>query len=127
MSRRYDHAMQKHGKGHRKKQKKGLPVKGFDFQTVSLMKESKESEYEASWRKELFSPEEIEEDKPEPVSAHEDLPITVHAVGIGEQNPNQIGQEFSGITDRISKVKGHAIISIEVTFPNHKKVLAIAD
>lgn len=110
MSRRYDHAMQKHGKGQRKKQKNKLHVKTLDLQAMSLMKDTKESEYEASWRKDLFSPEEKDEDKPEPAaSVDEDLPLTVHAVGIGEQNPNVIGQEFSGITDRISKVKVHAI------------------
>lgn len=102
--------MQKHGKGQRKKQKNKLHVKTLDLQAMSLMKDTKESEYEASWRKDLFSPEEKDEDKPEPAaSVDEDLPLTVHAVGIGEQNPNVIGQEFSGITDRISKVKVHAI------------------
>lgn len=89
-------------------------MKNLDLQTVSLMKDTQESEYEASWRKDLFSPEEQDEDKPEPVSADDDLPITVHAVGIGEQNPSQIGQEFSGITDRISKVKVHAVVSLEI-------------
>lgn len=103
--------MQKQGK--RKKQKGKAPIKGLDFQMVSLLKDPKESEYEASWRKDLFSPEENDEDKAEPVGVDEDLPLTVHAVGIGEQNPNQIGQEFSGITDRISKVKEHTTASLK--------------
>lgn len=100
MARRYEYAMQKHGR--RKKAK--APVKGLDFQAVSLLKEPKESEYEASWRRDLFSTGESDEDKAEAVSISENLPVTVHAVGIGEQNPNYIGQEFSGITDRITKV-----------------------
>ena len=80
-------------------------MKVLDLQTLSLMKDTKESEYEASWKKDLFSPEEKDEDKPDPSFVDADIPLTAHAVGIGEQNPNQIGQEFSGITDRISKVK----------------------
>lgn len=107
MSRRYDFAMQRHGKGQRKKRKGKPPIKGLDFQTVSLFKDPKESEYEASWRKDLFSPEDMggkDDEKGEYSAVEEDLPLSVHAVGIGEQNPNYIGQEFSGITDRISKV-----------------------
>ena len=113
MSKRYDFAMQRHGQGQgkgqrgKKQRKNKMPIKGLDFQTVSLFKDPKESDYEASWRKDLFSPEDKEEEKAEPPVIEEDIPITVHAVGIGEQNPNQIGQEFTGITDRISKVKVH--------------------
>ena len=107
MARRYEFSMQKHGK----RGKKGkAPVKGLDFQAVSLLKDPKESEYEASWRKDLFSTGESDEDKAEAVSISENLPLTVHAVGIGEQNPNYIGQEFSGITDRITKVKRRQLI-----------------
>lgn len=106
MARRYEYAMQKHGR--RKKGK--APAKGLDFQAVSLLKEPKESEYEASWRRDLFSTGESDEDKAEAVSISENLPVTVHAVGIGEQNPNYIGQEFSGITDRITKVNGIQLI-----------------
>jgi len=108
MARRYDFAMQKHTK--RKKVK--APVKALDL-TVSLLKDSKESEYEASWRRDLFITGETNEDKAEAVGVDEDLPLTVHAVGIGEQNPNHIGQEFSGITDRISKVKDRTIDSLK--------------
>lgn len=106
MARRYDFAIQKHGT--RKKAK--APVKVLDFQVVSSLRDPKESEYETSWRRDLFSTGETD-DKAEAVGVDEDLPLTVHAVGIGEQNPNQIGQEFSGITDRISKVKEHTIVS----------------
>ena len=109
MARRYDYAMQKHGR--RKKVK--APGKALNFQTLSLLNDSKESEYEASWRRGLFSTGETNENKAEAVGVDEDLPLTVHAVGIGEQNPNQIGQEFSGITDRISKVKEHTIDSLK--------------
>ena len=115
MSRRYDYAMQKHGKGQRKKRRKEIPVKDLDFSGVSLFKEPKESEYEASWRKDLFSTEDEEgkeEEKGDYSAIEQDLPLAVHAVGIGEQNPNYIGQEFSGITDRISKVDlAHALIT----------------
>lgn len=105
--RRYDFAVQKGGR--QKNQKGKTPMKGLEFQMVALSREPKESDYEASWRKDLFSPEETVEDKDkaEAVAVDDDLPLTVHAVGIGEQNPNQIGQEISGITDRISKVKEH--------------------
>ena len=114
MSRRYDFAMQRHGKGgQRRKRKHKLPIKELDFQAVSLFKDPKESEYEASWRKDLFSPEEKDDDRVEASSIDEDLPLTVHAVGIGEQkSTDYIGQEFSGITDRISKVKTTCIYKI---------------
>lgn len=103
--RRYDFAMQKRGR--QKNQKGKAPMKGLEFQMVAVSREPKESDYEASWRRDVFLPEETVEDKAEAVTVDDDLPLTVHAVGIGEQNPNQIGQEFSGITDRISKVKEH--------------------
>lgn len=110
MSRRYEFAMQKHGKGQRKKRRNNFPIKELDLSTVHepLINEPKESEYEASWRKDLFSPE--DESSKEDYSAIEgNLPLTVHTVGIGEHDSNYIGQEFSGITDRISKVdKAHA-------------------
>ena len=103
MARRYDFAMQKHG---RRRKGKTLPVKGLDLTLSLLRKDSKESEYGAGWRRDLFSTGESDDDKSEVVGiSAENLPLTVHAVGIGEQNPNYIGQEFSGITDRISKVK----------------------
>lgn len=107
MSRRYDFAMQKHGKGQRKRHRKEIPVKALDFSAVSSFKKPKESEYEASWRKDLFSPEDEggkEDEKGDYSAIEQDLPLAVHAVGIGEQNPSYIGQEFSGITDRITKV-----------------------
>ena len=107
MARRYDFAMQKHGK--RKKTK--APVKVLDFQTMPLLKDPKESEYEASWRRELITSGKTYEDSS--VTVDEDLPLTVHAVGIGEQNPNLIGQEFSGITDRITKVKERTTDSLK--------------
>lgn len=104
---KYDFAIQKRGR--QKNQKGKAPTKGLEFQMVALSKESKESDYEASWRKDLFSSEETVNDKAEAVAVDVDvdLPLTVHAVEIGAQNPNQIGQEISGITDRISKVKEH--------------------
>ena len=107
MSRRYDFAMQKHGKGLRKKGRSKVPVKDIDFSTVSLLKEPKESEYEASWRKDLFSPEDEggkEDEKGDYATIEQGPPLAVHAVGIGEQNPSHMGQEFSGITGRITKV-----------------------
>ena len=115
MSRRYEFAMQKHGKGQRKKRRNKIPVKELDLSAVSLLKEPKESEYEASWRKDLFSPED-EGSKEDYSAIQEDLPLAVHAVGIGEQDSNYIGQEFSGITDRISKVdKAHARVINDFT------------
>lgn len=104
MSRRYDFAMQRHGKG--KKRKNRLSLKEIDLQPMSLFKDPRESEYEASWKKDLFSPDDMgeKEDERGYSAVEEDLPLAVHAVGIGEQNPNYFGQEFSGITDRISKV-----------------------
>ena len=106
MSRRYELAMQKHGR-----QKKIKPqVKALNLKMMTLMNDPQESEYEATWRRSLFSPRETDEDKSKAVVVDEDLPLTLHAVGIGEQNPNQIGQEFSGITDRISKVKGTQLL-----------------
>ena len=105
MARRYDHAMQKHGR----RRKSKTPMKGLNFQLMTLPKDSNESEYE-SWRRVIFTPTKTSEDRVETVSVDKDLPLTLHAVGIGEQNPNQIGQEFSGITDRISKVKGKQLL-----------------
>lgn len=107
MSRRYEFAIERHGKGQGKKRKNKLPIKDLDFQTMQLFKDPKESEYEASWRRDLFSPEDVtgkEDDRGDYSTFEEDLPLAVNAVGIGEQNSNYFGQEFSGITDRISKV-----------------------
>ncbi|KAJ7392671.1 hypothetical protein OS493_010322 [Desmophyllum pertusum] len=81
MSKRYDFAMQRHGQGQgkgqrgKKQRKNKMPIKGLDFQTVSLFKDPKESDYEASWRKDLFSPEDKEEEKAEPPVIEEDIPI----------------------------------------------------
>lgn len=108
MSRRYEFAMQKHGKGQRRKPKEKLQLNPLDLQALPLVKDQRESEYEASWRKDLLSPEEKEEDLATATKSESDLPLTVHAVGIGKQKSNDyIEQEFSGITDRISKVKYH--------------------
>ncbi|XP_073254789.1 uncharacterized protein [Porites lutea] len=108
MSRRYEFAMQRQGKGQGKKRKKKLPIKDLDFQATQLFKDPKESEYEASWRRDLFSPEDVagkdDDRRAEYSTFEEDLPLAVHAVGIGEQKSNYFGQEFSGITDRISKL-----------------------
>ena len=98
MSRRYEFAVQRHGKGQRKKRKNKLPIKDVDFQTMQIFKDPKESEYEASWRRDLLDA------GGEYSTFEEDHPLAVHGVGIGEQNSNYFGQEFSGITDRISKV-----------------------
>ena len=108
MSRRYEFSMQRHGKGQGKKRKNKVPIKDLDFQAMQLFKDPKESEYEASWRRDLFSPEDVtgkdDDRRAEYSTFEEDLPLAVHAVGIGEQKSNYFGQEFSGITDRISKV-----------------------
>lgn len=105
MSRRYEYAMQKHGKGQRIKQNGKLPINKVDFQRVPLFKDHQESEYEASWRKDLFSPQDKEKDTMKVAKSEIGLPLTVHAVGIGKQKSNDyFGEEFSGITDRISKV-----------------------
>ena len=108
MSRRYEFAMQRQGKGQGKKRKNKLPIKDLDFQAMQRIKDPKESEYEASWRRDLFSPEDVagkdDDRRAEYSTFEEDLPLGVHAVGIGEQNSNYFGQEFSSITDRISKV-----------------------
>ena len=108
MSRRYEFAMQRQGKGQGKKRKNKPPIKDLDFQTMQLFKDPKESEYEAIWRRDLFSPEDVagkdDDRRAEYSTFAEDLPLAVHAVGIGEQKSNYFGQEFSGITDRIWKV-----------------------
>ena len=57
MSRRYEFAMQRQGKGQGKKRNNKPPIKDLDFQTMQLFKDPKESEYEAIWRRDLFSPE----------------------------------------------------------------------
>ena len=108
MSRRYEFAMQRQGKGQGKKRNNKPPIKDLDFQTMQLFKDPKESEYEAIWRRDLFSPEDDagkdDDRRAEYSTFAEDLPLAVHAVGIGEQKSNYFGQEFSGITDRIWKV-----------------------
>ena len=89
-----------HGKGERKRRKQNIPIKDLELSVSLLTRE------EGNRRKDYFIPGHVTESEKSQESFRsidEDLPLSIHAVGIGN-NSNYIGQEFSGITDRISKV-----------------------
>ena len=97
--------MQRHGRGGRKKRKSKL--QDFQgFQTVSLFKDVGDSDTDAYRKAGRESSEEpLFDDSLDYVGDPRDISLTMDSVDIGQQpNASQIGQEFSGITDRISKV-----------------------
>lgn len=106
MSRGYDFAMQKHGKGERKKRKQKVGIKEVELVMPPIFKETNEPATDTTWKWGISLPDHGNEGMKSLESSSifsEDFPPSMHAVGIGTGS-NHIGQEFSGISDRISKV-----------------------
>jgi len=107
LSRGYDFAMQKpHGKGERKKRKQKVGVKEVELLMPPIFNERIEPATNTSWKWGVSLPDQVNEGMKSLESSsifNEDFPPSIHAVGIGTGS-NHLGQEFSGISDRISKV-----------------------
>lgn len=113
MSRAYDSAMQKHGQSERKKRKQKIAFRELELSTAPLFREASEPAIETSWKRDISLPDHVNEGMKSQESCsiyNEDFPSLMYAVGIGTSS-NHVGQEFSGITDRISKVYLYCFIA----------------